>query len=162
MICNSVQKWKGRYGEKAHPVVTFLLLNLSLSQGIKRIINKQNIENWEIYSKKEYDSWKVWPYFPLLVKVNHNCMWELSEKKINCKCCFLFPTLYPVLVSMKKVAMKKKLHFLKQYSQRQSLHNTQRANLEVNLGSLIFFSCPSFWSKWMRPVFKVQLICHWT
>lgn len=33
-------------------VVTFLLLNLCLPQGIKRIINKQSIENWEIHKKK--------------------------------------------------------------------------------------------------------------
>lgn len=63
---------------------------------------------------------------------------------------------------MKKVAMKKKLHFLKQYPQRQSLHSTQLSNLEVNLGSLILFSCPSFWPKQMRPIFKVQLICPCT
>lgn len=153
MICNLVQKCKGRYEEKTHLVVTFLLLNLSLSQGIQRITNKQNTENWEIHNKKEYDSWKVWSYFPLLVKMNHNCVWELSEKN-NCKYCFLFPTFYHILVPMKK-----KLHFLKHRRQRQRLHSIQPANLEVNLGSLILFSCPSFWSKWMRPIFNVHCPC---
>lgn len=84
------------------------------------------------------------------------------KKKINCKYCFLFPPFYPVLAPMKKVAMKKKLHFLKQYPQRQSLHSTQLSNLEVNLGSFILFRSPSFWPKQMRPIFKVQLICPCT
>lgn len=112
--------------------------------------------------KKEYDSWKVCSYFPLLVKMNHYFVWELSEKKINCKYCFLFPPFYPVLAPMKKVAMKNKLNFLKQYPQKQSLHSPQPANLEVNLGSLILIRCQSFWTKRMRQIFKVWLICPCT
>lgn len=34
-------------------VVTFILLSLSLSQGIKSKIKKQNIENREIHKKKK-------------------------------------------------------------------------------------------------------------
>lgn len=78
-------------------MVTFLLLSLSLSQEIKSKIKKQDIENREIHKKKKIWFMKGMPLLSLLVKMNHFCVWELSEKKTNCKYWGFFPPFYPVL-----------------------------------------------------------------
>lgn len=83
-------------------------------------------------------------------------MCELGEKKrLTVNIAFFFPPFILFLHIQAVVAMKNKWHLLKWYPQRQSPSDTQPANTEFNLPSLILFS---HGPDSMRLIFKIQYI----